>query len=150
MHGPRHDVREDGESASELSILRDVLRMLPNGVTVQDEHGRVLLANNAAAAQLPIRADGVVEHAEADQPPAVFSHGSSKRAPKMASVPTANNLYPGARSDASLERQAHDDDHGVIAPKPLPRIRPGFTPRCNPSLGNSPNRARYTIKFRKN
>src|SRR5436309_958712 len=70
MHGPRHDVREpgamtpgdDGESASELSILRDVLRMLPNGVTVQDEHGRVLLANDAAAAQLQIGADGVVEH----------------------------------------------------------------------------------------
>jgi cyclic di-GMP phosphodiesterase Gmr len=53
---------DDGESASELSILRDVLRMLPNGVTVQDEHGRVLLANAAAAAQLPIGADGVVEH----------------------------------------------------------------------------------------
>src|SRR5262245_57507731 len=53
---------DDGESASELSILRDVLRMLPNGVTVQDEHGRVLLANDAATAQLPIGADGVVEH----------------------------------------------------------------------------------------
>jgi c-di-GMP phosphodiesterase Gmr len=53
---------DDGESASELSILRDVLRMLPNGVTVQDEHGRVLLANDAAAAQLPIGADGLVEH----------------------------------------------------------------------------------------
>jgi c-di-GMP phosphodiesterase Gmr len=53
---------DDGESASELSILRDVFRMLPNGVTVQDEHGRVLLANDAAAAQLPIGADGVVEH----------------------------------------------------------------------------------------
>ena len=65
MHGPRHDAREpgaitpgdDGESASELSILRDVLRMLPNGVTVQDEQGRVLLANEAAA-QLQIGADG--------------------------------------------------------------------------------------------
>src|SRR5204863_8857226 len=53
---------DDGESASELSILRDVLRMLPNGVTVQDEHGRVLLANDAAAAQLPIGADGIMEH----------------------------------------------------------------------------------------
>jgi c-di-GMP phosphodiesterase Gmr len=52
---------DDGESASELSILRDVLRMLPNGVTVQDEHGRVLLVNDAAAAQLQIGADGVVE-----------------------------------------------------------------------------------------
>jgi cyclic di-GMP phosphodiesterase Gmr len=53
---------DDDESTSELSILRDVLRMLPNGVTVQDEHGRVLLANDAAAAQLQIGADGVVEH----------------------------------------------------------------------------------------
>jgi cyclic di-GMP phosphodiesterase Gmr len=53
---------DDGESASELNILRDVLRMLPNGVTVQDEHGRVLLANHAAAAQLPIGADRIVDH----------------------------------------------------------------------------------------
>src|ERR1043166_3974248 len=64
MHGPRHDaevpgattLRDDGESAAELNILRDVLRMLPNGVTVQDENGRVLLANDAAAAQLQIGA----------------------------------------------------------------------------------------------
>ncbi len=57
MHGPRNEGSQSGvttpgnedESASELSILRDVLRMLPNGVTVQDEHGRVLLANDAAA-----------------------------------------------------------------------------------------------------
>ena len=66
MHGPRHDaevpgattLRDDGESAAELNILRDVLRMLPNGVTVQDENGRVLLANDAAAAQLQIGAGG--------------------------------------------------------------------------------------------
>src|SRR3984893_18421321 len=37
---------------SELSVLRDVLRMLPAGVTVQDEQGRVLMINDAAAAQL--------------------------------------------------------------------------------------------------
>ena len=37
---------------TELSILRDVFRMLPTGVTVQDEHGRFLLVNDAAAAQL--------------------------------------------------------------------------------------------------
>ena len=65
MRGPRPDAREpgaitpgdDGASVSELSILRDVLRMLPNGVTVQDEDGLVLLANEAAA-QLQIGADG--------------------------------------------------------------------------------------------
>src|SRR6195256_2569229 len=39
---------------TELSILRDVLKMLPTGVTVQDEHGRFLLVNDAAAAQLRI------------------------------------------------------------------------------------------------
>jgi diguanylate cyclase (GGDEF)-like protein len=39
---------------SELSILKDVFRMLPTGVTVQDEHGRFLLVNDAAAAQLGI------------------------------------------------------------------------------------------------
>jgi diguanylate cyclase (GGDEF)-like protein len=41
---------------SELSILRDVFRMLPTGVTVQDEHGHFLLVNDAAAAQLGIAA----------------------------------------------------------------------------------------------
>jgi c-di-GMP phosphodiesterase Gmr len=41
---------------AELGILRDVLRMLPSGVTVQDEHGRLLLVNDAAAAQFGIAA----------------------------------------------------------------------------------------------
>jgi len=36
----------------ELSFLRDILRMLPTGVTVQDEQGRFLLVNDAAATQL--------------------------------------------------------------------------------------------------
>jgi cyclic di-GMP phosphodiesterase Gmr len=42
---------------TELGILRDVVRMLPNGVTVQDEQGRFLLVNDAAAAQLGIALD---------------------------------------------------------------------------------------------
>ena len=37
---------------SELSILRDVFRLLPTGVTVQDEQGEFLLVNEAAAALL--------------------------------------------------------------------------------------------------
>ena len=37
---------------SELNILRDVFRLLPAGVTVQDEHGEFLLVNDAAAALL--------------------------------------------------------------------------------------------------
>jgi cyclic di-GMP phosphodiesterase Gmr len=42
---------------TELGILRDVFRMLPNGVTVQDEQGRFLLVNDAAARQLGITVD---------------------------------------------------------------------------------------------
>ncbi len=44
----------EGEFAAqdELSFLRDVLRMLPAGVTVQDEQGHFLLINDAAATQL--------------------------------------------------------------------------------------------------
>jgi c-di-GMP phosphodiesterase Gmr len=37
---------------SELSLLKDVLRLLPAGVSVQDEHGRIILMNDVAAAQL--------------------------------------------------------------------------------------------------
>ncbi len=44
----------DDVSSPEISLLRDVLRMLPSGVTVQDAHGRFLIVNDAAAAQLGI------------------------------------------------------------------------------------------------
>src|ERR1700726_2588862 len=54
---------------SELSILRDVFRMLPTGVTVQDEQGRFLLINDAAAAQL-----GVVPGAPAIPPSQQLNH----------------------------------------------------------------------------
>jgi cyclic di-GMP phosphodiesterase Gmr len=39
---------------TELNILKDVFRLLPAGVTVQDQHGRILLVNDAAAVQLGI------------------------------------------------------------------------------------------------
>jgi c-di-GMP phosphodiesterase Gmr len=54
-----HPATPQGEFAveSELNILRDVLRMLPAGVTVQDEQGRFLLVNDAAAAQLGMTAE---------------------------------------------------------------------------------------------
>lgn len=74
MHGSRNDVPQPGankpgndieseNSASELSILRDVLRLLPNGVTVQDDQGRVLLANDAAITQLQIDANAALPQA---------------------------------------------------------------------------------------
>src|SRR4051812_30675710 len=64
MHSPhKYDLQAaTGEAGSEgaidceLNTLREVLRMLPHGITVQDEHGQLLLANDAAAALLAIRA----------------------------------------------------------------------------------------------
>ena len=64
MHSPyKHDLQaaaiqagNEGALNTELSILRDVLRLLPTGVTVQDEHGNFLLVNDAAAALLDIAA----------------------------------------------------------------------------------------------
>jgi cyclic di-GMP phosphodiesterase Gmr len=43
---------DESKFESELSILRDVFRLIPAGVTVQDEHGEFVLMNDAAAALL--------------------------------------------------------------------------------------------------
>jgi c-di-GMP phosphodiesterase Gmr len=48
----------EGADDSGLKILKDIFRMLPHGVTVQDEQGHLLLANDAAAAQLQIGETG--------------------------------------------------------------------------------------------
>src|ERR1700712_5577328 len=63
MHSPhKHDFQPAETQAgnegndTELSILREVLRLLPTGVTVQDEHGNFLLVNDAAAALLQMAA----------------------------------------------------------------------------------------------
>jgi diguanylate cyclase (GGDEF)-like protein len=45
-----HERAADGE----LDMLRDIFRLLPSGVTIQDEQGHFLLVNDAAAAQLGI------------------------------------------------------------------------------------------------
>jgi diguanylate cyclase (GGDEF)-like protein len=66
MYSPsKHDLQaaamtaeNEGAFEPELSILRDVFRLLPAGVTVQDEHGEFLLMNDAAAAQFRIAAAG--------------------------------------------------------------------------------------------
>jgi cyclic di-GMP phosphodiesterase Gmr len=64
MHSPtKQDLQaaasmadHEGVSDSELHILRDVFRLLPTGVTVQDERGDFLLVNDAAAALLQMAA----------------------------------------------------------------------------------------------
>jgi c-di-GMP phosphodiesterase Gmr len=65
MHDPtKHNFQSgmsttgnDGNFNSELRVLRDLLRLLPSGVTVQDEHGEFILVNEAAAAQLQLAAN---------------------------------------------------------------------------------------------
>src|SRR5258708_1041546 len=64
MHSPtKQDLQaattnaeHEGVFDSELRILRDVFRLLPTGVTVQDERGEFLLVNDAAAALLQMAA----------------------------------------------------------------------------------------------
>src|ERR1700709_591137 len=48
------DDAHDGAADGEFSMLRDIFKQLPTGVTVQDEQGHFLLMNDAAAAQLGI------------------------------------------------------------------------------------------------
>ena len=64
-HATKHDLQSDalttvndGNFSNELSILRDLLHLLPAGVTVQDEHGEFILMNEAAATQLQLAASG--------------------------------------------------------------------------------------------
>jgi cyclic di-GMP phosphodiesterase Gmr len=59
-HNLQAATERDDEFAvdSELSFLRDVFRMLPAGVTVQDPQGHFLLMNDAAAAQFGIAGAG--------------------------------------------------------------------------------------------
>jgi c-di-GMP phosphodiesterase Gmr len=51
------DTDADITAAAELDLLRDVLRLMPAGVTVQDAQGDFLIVNDAAAAQLKITDD---------------------------------------------------------------------------------------------
>jgi len=51
---PQHQA--EFASDSDPGLLRDILRLLPAGVTVQDEDGRFLLINDAAASQLGLAA----------------------------------------------------------------------------------------------
>src|ERR1700761_8948749 len=60
---PFEAAADDLRSAeTELGLLRDVLRLLPTGVTVQDEQGDFLIVNDAAAAQLGLADDASNAH----------------------------------------------------------------------------------------
>jgi c-di-GMP phosphodiesterase Gmr len=57
-----HQRAADGE----LGMLRDIFRLLPSGVTIQDEQGHFLLVNDAAAAHLGITATAPSQSKELD------------------------------------------------------------------------------------
>jgi diguanylate cyclase (GGDEF)-like protein len=63
---------EQRAADAELSLLRDVVRLLPSGVTVQDEHGNFLLINAAAETQLGLCGSGA-----ADIPPQLSRRGET-------------------------------------------------------------------------
>src|SRR3981081_4364417 len=65
----------DGNSSSELSMLREIVRMLPERVTVQDENGNFLLVNDAAAAQFNTPAADLI----ATPPELAFSSKEANR-----------------------------------------------------------------------
>ena len=47
-----NDKTHSGASEAELGFLKEIVRMLPAGLTVQDAQGKLLLVNDVAAAQL--------------------------------------------------------------------------------------------------
>jgi diguanylate cyclase (GGDEF)-like protein len=62
---------EQRAADAELSLLRDVVRLMPSGVTVQDEHGHFLLINAAAETQLGVPGGA------ADMPPQLSRRGET-------------------------------------------------------------------------
>src|ERR1700735_5508852 len=56
---PPDSPQREGDSAFEgaVGLLRDIIRLLPAGITVQDEEGRFLLINDAAASHLGMAAE---------------------------------------------------------------------------------------------
>ncbi|HET7885841.1 MAG TPA: EAL domain-containing protein [Bradyrhizobium sp.] len=63
MPSPQHDQAEFAPDR-DSGLLRDILRLLPAGVTVQDEDGRFVLINDAAVSQLGLAAGSCNEIAE--------------------------------------------------------------------------------------
>ena len=57
---------QDEFFSNELRILRDLLQLLPAGVTVQDEQGQFILVNEAAASQLQLAA-GASQPSQVDE-----------------------------------------------------------------------------------
>ncbi len=103
---PPHDLNaamalpdDAGADDLELALLRDVFRMLPAGVTVQDQDGDFLLVNDAAAAQLGISAAG-----PAQLPSREFNHRRE----------TGLELLRSGRAAVAEEFVANGEAKGVL------------------------------------
>src|SRR5258708_38452453 len=53
---------------AELNLLNEIVRLLPTGITVQDEHGRFLLVNDAAAARFKVSVEDLLAASSAAPP----------------------------------------------------------------------------------
>ncbi|QUS42160.1 EAL domain-containing protein [Tardiphaga alba] len=92
------------DAYAELQMLREIMRMLPSAVTVQDEHGDFLLVNDAAAAQFNTTPDGFLSvTTDADFLGQALTH---RRA-------TALNLMRSGRTAVFEERVNSDLDKRV-------------------------------------
>jgi cyclic di-GMP phosphodiesterase Gmr len=93
------------DSARELQMLREIVRMLPASVTVQDDQGNFLLVNDAAAAQFNTSPDSfIATDSESEFLSQALSH---RRA-------TALDLLQSGRSAVFEERVNSERDKRVF------------------------------------
>jgi c-di-GMP phosphodiesterase Gmr len=95
----RADATADDLSATgaELGLLREVLRLLPAGVTVQDARGDFLIINDAAADQL-----GVADGAAAGSPQLDRRRDSGREALHAGRTVVAEECLEGGRARQTL------------------------------------------------
>lgn len=117
------DSNDNGATGAELGFLKEVVRMLPAGVTVQDEHGDLLLVNEAAALQfgtdvdhprLARRRDACLEALRSGQPVVAeesFDDGPARRVLLTTHLPVRladRSLLISASSDISEQKNFED------------------------------------------
>ena len=158
---------DESDFETELSILRDVFRLLPAGVTVQDEHGEFLLVNDAAAALLQMAAAAPVASPLSDRREtclellrsgraAVLEEASPAARPSRCSSPrTGRSRSPGAiccsrvpptspnrrRSRTTLFRSAYYDE---LTGLPTRRV---IEHRVNSLLQRDDGQGRFALAF---
>jgi PAS domain-containing protein len=99
---------------SELRILRDVLKLLPTGLTVQDERGDYLLVNDAAAAMLQMAAAAPAASQLTDRRETCLELLHSGRTAVLEEAVISSAADPGRESQfAALEFRRYHRTEGV-------------------------------------